>query len=226
MKAWISQWISNDWLRNSWSLIITHVGALLPLATLISDWFTGDLTANPIQAATLRTGKTALVLLVLLLSCTPLSMYFGINWVMPLRKWLGIYSSFYTGIHFTIFAGLDYGFDLSLLIDAVFTKRYAIAGFIAGILLIPLTLTSTKGWIRRLGKRWTQLHRLVYPTSFFCALHFIWQAKSDLREPLLFGTIILTLLFVRIPFICRLAPTFRQLQSKISSTILRAIRRG
>jgi sulfoxide reductase heme-binding subunit YedZ len=214
------------WLRNNWSLIITHIGALLPLATLIRDWFTDSLTANPIQAAILRTGKPALTLLVLLLACTPLNMFLGINWVMPLRKWLGIYSSFYTGIHFLIFAGLDYGFDLSLLSEAIFTKRYAIAGFVAGIFLIPLTLTSTEGWIRRLGNRWSQLHRLVYAAALLSALHYVWLVKSDLREPLLYGTIILLLLFVRIPSFSRLAHNVRQFPTKINSIIQRVIRRG
>jgi sulfoxide reductase heme-binding subunit YedZ len=213
------------WLRNNWSLAVTHIGALVPLTTIIRDWFTGNLTANPIQAAILRTGKPALVLLVLLLACTPLNLFFGINWVMPLRKWLGIYSSFYTGIHFLIFAGLDYGFDLSLLSEAIFTKRYAIAGFVAGIFLIPLTLTSTEGWKRRLGNSWTQLHRLVYVAALLSALHYVWLAKSDLREPLLYGTLILILLFVRIPYISQLAPSVRQFPAKINSIILRAIRR-
>ena len=186
------------WLKNNWRLVITHVGAMLPMVTIVRDWFMGDLTANPIQAAILRTGKPALVLLVLLLACTPLNTFFGWNWVMPLRKWLGIYSSFYTGVHFLVFAGLDYRFDLSLLNEAIFSKRYALAGFIAGIFLIPLTLTSTEGWRRRLGKRWNQLHKLVYAAAVLSGLHYIWLVKSDLREPLLYCVIILLLLIIRV----------------------------
>jgi sulfoxide reductase heme-binding subunit YedZ len=208
------------WLKNNWRLVITHVGAMLPMVIIVRDWFMGDLTANPIQAAILRTGKPALVLLVLLLACTPLNTFFGLNWVMPLRKWLGIYSSFYTGVHFLVFAGLDYRFDLSLLYEAIFSKRYAIAGFVAGIFLIPLTLTSTEGWKRRLGKRWNQLHKLVYAAAVLSCLHYIWLVKSDLREPLLYSVIILLLLMVRIPKVGRLITHVRHLLARIIDTLL------
>ena len=208
------------WLKNNWRLVITHVGAMLPMVTIVRDWFIGDLTANPIQAAILRTGKPALVLLVLLLACTPLNTFFGWNWVMPLRKWLGIYSSFYTGVHFVVFAGLDYRFDLSLLNEAIFSKRYALAGFIAGIFLIPLTLTSTEGWSRRLGKRWNQLHKLVYAAAVLSGLHYIWLVKSDLREPLLYCVIILLLLIIRIPTVSRSIIHVRHLLVRIIDALL------
>jgi sulfoxide reductase heme-binding subunit YedZ len=139
---------------------------------------------------------------------------------MPLRKWLGIYSSFYTGVHFLIFAGLDYRFDLSLLYEAIFSKRYAIAGFVAGIFLIPLTLTSTAGWIRRLGKRWNQLHKLVYAAAVLSGLHYIWLVKSDLREPLLYSVIILLLLMVRIPRIGSSIAHVRHLLVRIVDTLM------
>jgi len=208
------------WLKNNWRLVITHVGAMLPMVIIVRDWFMGDLTANPIQAAILRTGKPALVLLVLLLACTPLNTFFGLNWVMPLRKWLGIYSSFYTGVHFIVFAVLDYGFDLSLLYEAIFSKRYAIAGFVAGIFLIPLTLTSTEGWRRRLGKRWNQLHKLVYAAAVLSGLHYIWLVKSDLREPLLYCVIILLLLIIRIPTVSRSIIHVRHLLVRIIDALL------
>ncbi len=208
------------WFKNNWRLVITHVGAMLPMVTIVRDWFIGDLTANPIQAAILRTGKPALVLLVLLLACTPLNTFFGWNWVMPLRKWLGIYSSFYTGVHFLVFAGLDYRFDLSLLNEAIFSKRYALAGFIAGIFLIPLALTSTEGWRRRLGKRWNQLHKLVYAAAVLSGLHYIWLVKSDLREPLLYCVIILLLLIIRIPTVSRSIIHVRHLLVRIIDALL------
>jgi sulfoxide reductase heme-binding subunit YedZ len=208
------------WLKNNWRLVITHVGAMLPMVTIVRDWFIGELTANPIQAAILRTGKPALVLLVLLLACTPLNTFFGWNWVIPLRKWLGIYSSFYTGVHFLVFAGLDYRFDLSLLYEAIFFKRYAIAGFVAGIFLIPLTLTSTEGWKRRLGKWWKQLHKLVYAAAVLSGLHYIWLVKSDLREPLLYCVIILLLLMIRIPKVNQSVTQVRHLLARIVDTRL------
>jgi len=197
------------WIRNKWHLLVTHLGAMLPLAVLLFDWYMGDLTANPIRAATLRTGKSALVLLMLLLACTPLNTFLGLSWVLPLRKWLGIYASFYAGIHFAIFAGLDYGFDLVLLRDAIFKKRYAIAGFASGIILLALAITSTHGWKERLGNRWKQLHRLVYLAASLAVVHYIWLAKSDLGEPLLYSAIVVLLLILRIPHISRLGRRLR-----------------
>lgn len=197
------------WIRNKWHLLITHGVAMLPLASLLFDWYMGDLTANPIRAATLRTGKPALVLLVLLLACTPLNTFLGLSWVLPLRRWLGIYASFYAGIHFAIFAGLDYGFDLVLLRDAIFEKRYAIAGFASGIILLVLAITSTQGWKKRLGNRWKQLHRLVYLAASLAVVHYLWLAKSNLSEPLLYSVIVVLLLVLRIPHISRLGRCLR-----------------
>ena len=198
-----------NWLRSKWRLLVTHVGAMLPLAVLIFDWQMGNLTANPIRAATLRTGKSALVLLVLLLACTPLNTFLGFKWVLPLRKWLGIYATFYAGIHFAIFAGLDYGFDLVLLRDAIFEKRYAVVGFASGVILLALAMTSTQGWKKRLGNRWKQLHRLVYLAASLAVVHYLWLAKSNLSEPLLYGVIVVLLLVLRIPPISRLGRRLR-----------------
>ena len=204
------------WIRNKWHLLVTHGGALLPLAVLLFDWYMGNLTADPIRAATLRTGKSALVLLVLLLACTPLNTFLGLSWVLPLRKWFGIYASFYAGIHFMIFAGLDYGFNLVLLRDAIFEKRYAIAGFASGIILLVLAITSTQGWKKRLGKRWKQLHRLVYLAASLAVVHYVWLAKSNLSQPLIYSVIVVLLLVLRIPLISRLG---RRLRLSLSNKI-------
>jgi len=208
------------WTKNKWHLLVTHGGALLPLASLLFDWYMGDLTANPIRAATLRTGKSALVLLVLLLASTPLNTFLGLSWVLPLRKWLGIYASFYAGIHFAIFAGLDYGFDLVLLRDAIFEKRYAVAGFASGIILLALAITSTQGWKKRLGNRWKQLHRLVYLAALLAVVHYVWLAKSDLGEPLVYGVIVVLLLVLRIPHISRLGRRLRLFVTRKKFTLL------
>ena len=197
------------WIRSKWRLLATHGGALLPLAILLFDWYMGNLTANPIRAATLRTGKSALVLLMLGLACTPLNTFLGLSWVLPLRKWFGIYAAFYTGIHFLIFAGLDYGFDLVLLRDAIFEKRYAVVGFASGVILLALAMTSTQGWKKRLGNRWKQLHRLVYLAASLAVVHYLWLAKSNLSEPLLYGVIVVLLLVLRIPPISRLGRRLR-----------------
>ncbi|MCK4976213.1 MAG: ferric reductase-like transmembrane domain-containing protein, partial [Anaerolineales bacterium] len=111
-----------------------------------------NLTANPIQAVTLRTGKTALVLLVLTLAVTPINTLFGFRQLLKVRRALGLYTFLYISIHFAIFIGLDYVFDLELILEAIFEKRFALIGFITGLIMLPLALTSTRWWMKRLGK--------------------------------------------------------------------------
>ncbi len=206
------------WVKRHWLLFLSHAGAILPMIVLVWDLFTGGLTVNPVQAATLRTGKTALILLVLSLACTPLNTLLGFRQFLPLRKWLGLYTFLYVGVHFFIFAGLDYGFNLNLLKDAVFEKRYAIAGFAAGLILLALALTSTQGWKRRLGKWWKRLHRLVYLAAVLALVHYLWLVKSEIRQPLIFGGIIMLLLLLRIPLIRRSADRIRRLKQMRSSS--------
>jgi sulfoxide reductase heme-binding subunit YedZ len=180
-------------------LWIAHLGSLVPVLWLFGDWVFGNLSVNPIQDATLRTGKSALVLLVLSLASTPLNTLLGWRWTIPLRKWFGLYAFFYASVHLYIFIGLDYGFDIALLQEALLEKRFALAGLAAYLLLIPLAITSTKGWMRRLGKSWKRLHRLVYLVGILAVVHFVWLVKSDFREPLAFGGLVLLLLLLRIP---------------------------
>lgn len=186
-------------LKSQWLLILTHLGALWPLATLIWDNYHYQLTANPIQEITFRTGKAALVLLVLSLACTPVNTLFRFRQVIPLRKVLGLYSFFYVSLHFLIFVWLDYGLDWGLLQQAIFEKRYALVGFAAFVILTPLAITSTKGWMKRLGKTWKRLHRLVYLAALLAVIHFVWLVKSDIREPLAYGAILGLLLLLRLP---------------------------
>ncbi len=182
------------WLRPA-----AHMGALLPLAVLLLQAATNDLTANPIQFLTLRTGKTALVLLVLSLTVTPATVLFGWHQIKPLRRIFGLYAFLYAALHFLIFVGLDYAFDPVLLREAIFEKRYALVGFAAFLLLIPLAVTSTRGWIKRLGRRWVQLHRLVYVAALLVVVHYVWLVKSDVRIPLAFGAVVVGLLVLRLP---------------------------
>ncbi len=185
----------------AWWQIAAHIGALVPLAVLLWDYAHDNLTVNPIQEATLRTGKYALVLLVLSLACTPANIVFGLRQALRLRRALGLYAFMYAGIHFLIFVWIDYGLDLALLREAIFEKRFALVGFAAFLLLLPLAITSTKGWQRRLKKRWTRLHRLVYLASILAVVHFVWLVKSDIREPLLYGLVVMVLLLIRVPVV-------------------------
>jgi len=187
-----------------WLSIVVHLGSLAPLAWLIWQFLHDQLTVNPIQALTLRTGKYALVLLVLSLACTPLSTFLGWRQVLRVRRALGLYAFLYVSLHFLIFVGLDYGLDWRLLREAIFEKRFALVGFLAFLLLLPLAITSTRGWMRRLGQAWKRLHRLVYVAALLAIVHYMWAVKADLREPLAYGAVVVVLLALRLPFVRRL----------------------
>lgn len=182
---------------------VVHLGALTPLALLVIDGLRDNLTANPIQDITFRTGKAAIVLLVLSLAATPVNTVFGFRPALKVRRALGLYSFLYVSLHFLTFVGLDYLFDPELIYGAIFEKRYALVGFAAGLILLPIAITSTKGWQKRLGKKWTRLHRFVYLASLLAVVHYVWLVKSDIRQPLLFGAIVAILLLLRIPIIRR-----------------------
>ena len=198
------------WLKRTWLPILTHVGALLPLARLIWNFFHDQLTANPIQYITFQTGKSALVLLVLALAYTPLNTLFELKRVVGLRKTLGLYAFLYATLHFLTFVGLDYQFDPELLKEAIFKKRYALVGFAAFLSLLPLAITSTKGWMRRLGKNWKRLHRLIYLAALLAVIHFVWLVKSDIREPLAYGAVVVLLLALRLKTIRRTLVDLRE----------------
>ncbi len=177
---------------------ITHLGALLPLVWTVQNYFANQLTVNPIQELTFRTGRYALTLLLLSLAITPLNTFFGWRKLIPLRRMLGLYAFFYAALHFLIFIGLDYGFDWELLQDAIFEKRYALVGFSAFLILLALALTSNRKAMKRLGRRWKKLHRLVYVAGGLAIVHFIWLVKADLTRPLIYGSIMAIFLAFRL----------------------------
>jgi methionine sulfoxide reductase heme-binding subunit len=201
--------------------LLVHIGALLPLANLLWDAWANDLTFNPIQAATLRTGKTALILLILTLACTPLNTLFGFRPALKARRTLGLYTFLYVTIHFYIFIGLDYVFDPELIKGAIFEKRYALVGFSAYMILLPLAVTSFKWWQKKLGKNWKRLHRMIYLAGLLVIVHYVWLVKSDIRVPLAYGAIVVMLLFLRIPRVKKAAIGLRQrLQNRLRTRSL------
>jgi sulfoxide reductase heme-binding subunit YedZ len=181
-----------------------HLGALLPLGVLICSFLTGNLTANPIQEASQRTGDVALVMLLLSLACSPEASILGLKEALEYRRTLGLYAFFYAALHFLIFAGLDYAFRLDLIWDALLEKRFILVGFAAGLLLMLLALSSFRWWVKRMGKNWKNLHRLVYLAAGLVVLHYLWAVKADIRMPLLAGGVLLLLILVRIPVIQRM----------------------
>ncbi|HLB27573.1 MAG TPA: ferric reductase-like transmembrane domain-containing protein, partial [Dehalococcoidales bacterium] len=143
----------------------------------------------------------SLILLVLSLACTPLANIFGIKTILNLRRPLGLYGFFYAWWHLMNFIGLDYRFDFTLLWKDVSAKAYIWVGLVALLLLIPAAVTSTRGWMRRLGKNWERLHWLVYPAALLSMLHFLLLVKADIRVPVLYGIIVALLLLLRMKWI-------------------------
>jgi len=184
--------------RNLVLKIVTHLGALTPLALMLLDLLTGGYGPDPIREYTLRTGKTALGLLLVALACTPVANLFNIRYILRLRRPLGLYTYLYVAIHFAIFIAIDYGFSLPLIRTALLQKRYALAGLAAGILMTPLAITSTRGWIQRLGKRWQLLHRLVYVAAIVDVVHYLWLVKPGVPTPWIYAGILAVLFLLRI----------------------------
>lgn len=190
-----------------WFSLLVHIACLLPIPILVYDGLTGNLTADPIRGSILRTGKIALELLILSLACTPLNSIFGFKPALRVRRALGDYAFLYVCLHFAIFVSLDFGFDFQLIYDELI-RPYALVGFIAGILLIPLAITSFSPWPKRLGKNWKRLHNLVYLIDLLAAFHFILVVKQGVTEPYLWMILIVFLLVLRIPPIRRFLSGF------------------
>lgn len=195
--------------RKNWLQWLVHLAALAPLAWLIFDYVNQNLSINPIQDITSRTGKPAIILLVLSLACTPINTVFGLKRVIAFRKPLGLYAFLYVSLHLLTFSVLDYQLDWGLISEAITEKRFVLVGFTAFLLLVPLAITSTKGWQKRLGKNWKQLHKLVYLIAPLAVLHYVWLVKADIRQPLLFGAAVALLLLLRVPAVRRAIATTR-----------------
>ena len=175
------------------------VAALTPFANLLYRTATSGLGANPIEEVTHETGEWALILLLATLAVTPLRRVTGWNRLAGLRRPLGLFAFFYATLHFLTYLVLDQYFGFAYILDDIRERPYITVGTAALLLLIPLAVTSTKGWIRRLGKRWTKLHRLVYVSAALAVLHYVWLVKADLRRPLVFAAILALLLLLRTP---------------------------
>lgn len=176
---------------------------LTPFLNLAWDAARGDLTANPIENLTHRTGWWALTLLMATLAITPVRRLTGWNRLVQFRRMVGLFAFFYASLHVAIYFGLDQLLSFDYILEDIVERPYITVGFTAWLLLIPLAVTSTKGWIRRLGRRWQRLHRLVYVSAALAVIHFLWLVKADVREPLTFGGILAGLLLLRLPLFRR-----------------------
>ncbi len=176
---------------------------LLPLAILLLRGFAVagfGLGANPIEALLQELGRWGLKFLLLTLAITPLRRWTGWHWLLRFRRMLGLFSFFYLSLHFTVYAVLDQGLDVTAITEDVVERPYITLGVTGLLLLIPLALTSTRGMMRRLGKRWQKLHRLVYVIAIVGVWHFYWQVKLDTLDASLYALVLAVLLGTRLHY--------------------------
>jgi sulfoxide reductase heme-binding subunit YedZ len=176
---------------------LIFAAALVPAAALTYGAFTNNLTANPIDYITDTTGLTALTFLTLSLTVTPLRRLTGRNELIKLRRMLGLFAFFYACLHLSTWVVLDWFFDFASMASDIVDRPFITLGMTTFLLLLPLALTSTAGMIRRLGKRWQVLHRLVYVAGITAVVHFWWVVKADFREPRLWALALTVLLGFR-----------------------------
>jgi sulfoxide reductase heme-binding subunit YedZ len=186
-------------LRRRWAKVALFLLCLVPLSWLARRAWSGDLTANPIEYITHFTGDWAIRMVVFTLAITPLRKLLHMPDLIRFRRMIGLFAFFYACLHFTTWFAVDKGFDTHEILADFTKRRFIIAGLAAFLSLVPLAVTSTKGWIRRLGgRRWQLLHRLVYFTGVAAVIHYYWLVKSDVRLPLLYGSLVGILLAYRI----------------------------
>lgn len=186
--------------------LLVFVNCLVPLALLAWDWRGGRLGASPLNFMTRATGTLTLLFLLLTLAVTPLRKWTGAQWLVRLRRTLGLYAFFYGALHLLAYVWFDKAFDLSEMAGDVWRRRFILVGMLGFFLMIPLAVTSTNGMIKRLGgKRWAALHKLIYVSAAAGALHFYLLVKSDTTKPLIVAAVLAALLAYRI-FAARSAP--------------------
>jgi methionine sulfoxide reductase heme-binding subunit len=181
-----------------WSKILLFVACLVPFGWLGWRALNGNLTANPIEYITHFTGDWTIRLIVATLAITPARKLFHAPGLIRYRRMVGLFAFFYVSLHFLTYLCVDKFFDFPEIAKDITKRPYIIAGFTGFLCLLPLAITSTAGWIRRLGgKRWQLLHRLAYVAAAAGVLHYWWLVKSDIRLPALYGTLVATLLLYR-----------------------------
>jgi sulfoxide reductase heme-binding subunit YedZ len=175
------------------------IACLTPLSLLVLHAFRGELSANPVEDVTNTTGIWTLRLIVATLAITPLRWLTGINQLIQYRRVVGLFAFFYGSLHFLTYFILDHQLQFGGLWDDVKKRPYITAGFTAFVLMIPLAITSTTRWIRRMGGRnWNLLHRLIYITALAAVLHYFWKVKLDTTNPIYYGLVVGALLAVRV----------------------------
>lgn len=191
-----------NYIRNHWPWLVANIGCALPLLWLVWDQLQDNLSINPIDDYTDRTGDTAILLLLLCLAVTPVQIVTGWRKIGAVRKSLGLWAFAYATLHLLVFVALDYGFSWKyILLDGLPAKPYILAGLSAILILTPLALTSTKAMQKRLGKTWKKLHRWVYAAGILAVTHYIWAMKTPFGKPTLYAVILAILLAARLPVV-------------------------
>jgi len=181
-----------------WSKPLVFLACLGPLARLAWKGLHGMLGANPIEVITHSTGDWTLTFLLITLAVTPLRKITGQLWLIRYRRMFGLFAFFYGTLHFLTYIWLDKFFDLHEMLVDIAKRKFITVGFAALVLMVPLAITSTAGWIRRLGgKRWNLLHRLIYFSALGGIIHYIWLVKADIRKPLQYGAVLAILMAFR-----------------------------
>lgn len=178
---------------------VAFAASLVPFSLLAANLYLGRLGANPIEEITHGTGDWTLIFLLITLAVTPIRKLTGLGVVVQFRRMAGLFAFFYAIVHFSIYLVFDHFFALAAIVEDVTQRPYVTVGFTSMLLLIPLAVTSTKGWVKRLGgRRWTRLHQLIYVSAAGGVLHYLWLVKADTRRPIVFGLILVALLAVRL----------------------------
>jgi methionine sulfoxide reductase heme-binding subunit len=178
--------------------VILFALALVPLGWLVWAVLTGRTSANPAEDIILTTGIWALRFLLASLAITPVRRITGWNRLIRFRRMLGLFAFFYAVVHLASYVAFDRVFQVGEIWDDVVKRPFITAGMMAFVLMIPLAVTSTRGWIQRLGRRWQLLHRLVYVAGVAAVLHFVWKVKVVVGEPVYYAAILAVLLGARL----------------------------
>jgi sulfoxide reductase heme-binding subunit YedZ len=182
-----------------WFKVPVFVACLVPLARLGWKAYYGGLGANPIEFITHSTGDWTLIFLCVTLGITPLRILSRQYWLIRFRRMLGLFAFFYGALHFTTYFWLDKFFDWHEIVKDIGKRPFITVGFTAFVLMIPLAITSTKGWIRRLGgKNWNLLHRLIYFSAIAGVIHYYWLVKADTTKPREYAIVVGALLAYRV----------------------------
>lgn len=205
----------NKILSSKWTKVVVFLLGLTPMAFLIWWGYKLDLTANPLEFITHYTGDWTLRFLVITLCVTPLRVLLNRPAITRFRRMLGLFAFFYGCLHLLTWVWFDRQFEIAGMWEDIAMRLYITVGMAGFLMMLPLAITSTSGWVRRMGfKNWQRLHMLIYPAAIAGVLHYLWLVKSDIRDPLMYGAMVAVLLGFRVAVKLKAAATRRVTASR------------